>query len=449
MEENKNSNHYSSADIQKYLEGKLSAAEMHAIEKAALDDPFLADAIEGMQNNLHERSAGSFNNDVNELNERLQKRISKKEKIIPVAPNQLWQRIAAIIIILFGSTALIYYYLIKGAEKNKSIAIKNENVIADSVAAKNNSTPAPFKNDSAVVNDVAANEKQQQKNLPEEKLKANFSKPKVAAKKADVDKIPNTDIAKDEEVRRKTVINIKTDTLNTDSLKNQVAASAQPSQALEGKVAGLNIQRAKKFNNNFVQGIVVDNNKNPIAGASIRLKNQKTGTTTDATGAFKLNTNNKDSITNVVVNSIGFQSTEAKLNNNNPSSNLVQLQESTNALNEVVVTGYGTRKEGDNDDESFSSNNKEKVFKAEPSTGWSAFNDYINQNKKITTSDSTKKGKEIISFVVDTSNNLSLFKIKKSLSPAHDAEAIRLIKQGPSWKLLKRKKTKVTLAIEF
>ena len=38
---------YSAADIQRYVQGKLSAAEMHAMEKAALDDPFLADAMEG------------------------------------------------------------------------------------------------------------------------------------------------------------------------------------------------------------------------------------------------------------------------------------------------------------------------------------------------------------------------------------------------------------------
>ena len=38
---------YSLEDIQRYLQGKMSAAEMHDIEKAALQDPFLADAIEG------------------------------------------------------------------------------------------------------------------------------------------------------------------------------------------------------------------------------------------------------------------------------------------------------------------------------------------------------------------------------------------------------------------
>ena len=38
---------YTFEDIQRYLQGKMSAAEMHEIEKAALQDPFLSDAIEG------------------------------------------------------------------------------------------------------------------------------------------------------------------------------------------------------------------------------------------------------------------------------------------------------------------------------------------------------------------------------------------------------------------
>lgn len=38
---------YSQADIERYLQGKMTHAEMHALEKAALQDPFLADAIEG------------------------------------------------------------------------------------------------------------------------------------------------------------------------------------------------------------------------------------------------------------------------------------------------------------------------------------------------------------------------------------------------------------------
>lgn len=37
-------------DIQRYLRGEMSAAEQHALEKAALSDPFLAEALEGLSN---------------------------------------------------------------------------------------------------------------------------------------------------------------------------------------------------------------------------------------------------------------------------------------------------------------------------------------------------------------------------------------------------------------
>ena len=35
--------------IRKYLNGELDAAAMHELERRALDDPFLADAIEGFE----------------------------------------------------------------------------------------------------------------------------------------------------------------------------------------------------------------------------------------------------------------------------------------------------------------------------------------------------------------------------------------------------------------
>jgi hypothetical protein len=50
VSEEKNIINYTAADIEKYWKGTLSAAEMHAMEKAAMDDPFLADALEGYKN---------------------------------------------------------------------------------------------------------------------------------------------------------------------------------------------------------------------------------------------------------------------------------------------------------------------------------------------------------------------------------------------------------------
>src|SRR5216684_117862 len=72
---------YSSSDIEKYLSGELSDPEMHALERAALDDPFLADALEGMA--VHRSLPGHpvFEQDVAGLHKRLEERVSAGEKV--------------------------------------------------------------------------------------------------------------------------------------------------------------------------------------------------------------------------------------------------------------------------------------------------------------------------------------------------------------------------------
>jgi hypothetical protein len=49
MQEEKNNNKYTTEFIRKYLDGELSDQDMQALEKAALEDPFLADAMEGFE----------------------------------------------------------------------------------------------------------------------------------------------------------------------------------------------------------------------------------------------------------------------------------------------------------------------------------------------------------------------------------------------------------------
>ena len=74
--------------IRRYLAGEMSPEEMFALEKAALEDPFLADAIEGMS----ARTIAQLASDDQELKERLSEKVSL-EKIRP-APIVSWTRIA-------------------------------------------------------------------------------------------------------------------------------------------------------------------------------------------------------------------------------------------------------------------------------------------------------------------------------------------------------------------
>ena len=47
MKEEKNDIIYTAEDIKRYITGAMNPQEMHAIEMAALDDPLLAEAMEG------------------------------------------------------------------------------------------------------------------------------------------------------------------------------------------------------------------------------------------------------------------------------------------------------------------------------------------------------------------------------------------------------------------
>src|SRR5687768_17300104 len=94
---------YTSEDIRRYHSGKMTQAEMHAMEKAALEDPFLADAIEGytFSQNPEAELAG--------IRAALDER-TEKTKVIPISSrrsNYGWMRIAALVVVLAGAGWLI------------------------------------------------------------------------------------------------------------------------------------------------------------------------------------------------------------------------------------------------------------------------------------------------------------------------------------------------------
>ncbi|HVU58531.1 MAG TPA: hypothetical protein VHD83_25895, partial [Puia sp.] len=100
---------YSSSDIEKYLSGELSDPEMHAMERAALDDPFLADALEGMVLHRSLPEQPVFRQDMEDLQKRLDDRVSRKEsrpRLLPLAV-----RYAAAVILLLGIGFTAYYTL--------------------------------------------------------------------------------------------------------------------------------------------------------------------------------------------------------------------------------------------------------------------------------------------------------------------------------------------------
>lgn len=92
-------------------------------------------------------------------------------------------------------------------------------------------------------------------------------------------------------------------------------------------------------------GTVKDAEGAPIAGASISIKGTKLGTSTDSNGRFSLNLPANGALV-LLVNHLGHTSREVALAPNQTSIE-ISLQESAEALDEVVVIGYGEVKKRD------------------------------------------------------------------------------------------------------
>ncbi|WP_149304666.1 SusC/RagA family TonB-linked outer membrane protein [Pareuzebyella sediminis] len=90
-----------------------------------------------------------------------------------------------------------------------------------------------------------------------------------------------------------------------------------------------------------VKGTVLDNNGQPLPGASIVEKGTTNGTQTDFDGNYEIEVSNGNAV--LIISYVGFATQEIPVENRN-SINIV-LEEDAASLEEVVVVGYGTQKE--------------------------------------------------------------------------------------------------------
>jgi len=92
-----------------------------------------------------------------------------------------------------------------------------------------------------------------------------------------------------------------------------------------------------------ISGKISDDKGNPIQGATVTVRGSKTGTSTDASGAFKLNV--PATAKTLVISSVGFTQQEISIGDKETID--VSLVASSQALTDVVVIGYGTAKRKD------------------------------------------------------------------------------------------------------
>lgn len=130
------SNTYSANDIERYHRGEMTPAEMHLLEEASLDDPFLADALEGYQNTATPSA------DLGALQKRLQERMTGKQKSGVLLSIYPWMKIAAVLVVLIGGVWLVLQTV---SERSSKLAntMKRTNAEKNAAELLDSSSPVP------------------------------------------------------------------------------------------------------------------------------------------------------------------------------------------------------------------------------------------------------------------------------------------------------------------
>jgi outer membrane biosynthesis protein TonB len=442
---------FTAADIEQYHKGLLSAKERQALEKAALDDPFLADALEG-----YAVAGVNAETDITELKKRLAERIDER-KINPINASRsrssyTWLRVAAMIVLIAGAGLLVYQFAFNNKSKNIAEVNSNKKEEIKTADSGNTTTPVISAQDRALTettreqkNDLATKNNKTTRLIKTDSLSYNHD---IVEKKTQGLTTAPSKISDDKTVQTNNGdIKDEKKAIAKEELKtsprydNKVNPGVMPqSEAFyKSKEPAAGSRKQENFSANIFRGRITDANNNPVPFANVTNTQDNVGTYSDARGYFNLTS--PDSVLNVQIRSIGFENNNVQLRNN-VSSNQVVMQDDSKSLSEVVIS---------NKKPNAAARSRElnmKVEEPEPADGWDNYDTYILNNLNMPDEMKTKqtRGDVEVSFEVDKNGAPVNIKVEKSLCAKCDEEAIRLIKEGPKWKRRDRKsRTKVTV----
>ncbi|MCY7293569.1 MAG: carboxypeptidase-like regulatory domain-containing protein [Ferruginibacter sp.] len=427
---NKENNTYTVADFAKYYKGTMSFAEMHALENAALDDPFLADALEGYA------TTQSAENDLSSLKKRLLN-YNGKAKVLSGSSfiHTTWLRIAALLIIMLG----VGYFFYNKYDDNETTIAQNKTSATDTlqIAEAKTTSITPITETTTSTEKPAATgtvEEEKLRNDTEESLLENNIEKK--AKQLETAEITAPTFA-------------QTDNVQT----------AEDKRSLTADIKQLN--NTQNYSRYYTQqGNVTDLKGGPLQNVSIKDRNSNYRTVTDVKGKFSLKTT--DSNAYVSVTSVGFESKEVLLNNNTQKK--ITLDKQPTNLQEVVVVGYATKRKkseiGTASDKGRTQELSGKVAglnvqssKATPASVKAtkantamvnsdnytinvlAFNEYVKNNIIPLFDDDNipQKGIVRLVFFIDKEGKPQNIEVIYSSCKNCNAQAIMLLKNGPTW----------------
>ena len=415
-----------------YIRGLRKGKEAHRLEKESMQDPFLADAMDG-----YNQVEGNHEQRIEKLRMQVSAHSAKKKNTYAIT----WS-IAACLIIGFGISS---YFLFLKKSMTDEVFIAEESVstkLAEPAAPPTPAIPATptvpatpqkeialattkVKTDSTPVSEITARQANKKDMIA--KIQAT-SQPQQGVLVATV---PVMEEVSEETAALQEVV-ATMDTFESESDKKMKLA----------KVATILPQK------NMIKGRVTDEKGEPLIGASVTYKGTNIGTITNMNGEFSLV--KKDDKKRLTAEYIGYDPVEIRVDTSRTM--LIAMNENKQALNEVVVVGYGAKKNKKSTTLGSDAKVKEQTEKEitpQPVIGKRNYQKYLKEHLVRPTDEKCAqvKGKVVLTFLVNKEGRPFYIKVKESLCESADKEAIRLIQEGPDW-IYGNKLVEVTVKFE-
>lgn len=488
MSEDKKNIIYTAKDIEAYFSGKLSGSEMHTMEKDALDDPFLAEAMEGyeaMQGKDWSRQLVALHQQFAE--------IRLPAKVIPLNRSTgRWWKVAAAVL-LIGSGATLTWWLTKEkevgynpdqiAKLTTTTPQKDSNTIASTTIVSTpekkleipaltnpefNGTDAnvvvegktlvsgllsqvnPVRNaDSTTVFYKYSNKPASQKDLAKTEVTISTEERDRSKTFATTTPSPATPAANNNNIAGKEAYAKETTGKAIETAKNNEIGDGFFTNADDAKKKAVQSAASNKtastVNRNFIAQVVGPDNS-PLPFANINIKNENFGTNADVNGNFRLVST--DSLLKVEVRSVGYLPRVYTLRSNLAQNKIVLTEDENTAKEKSVVK-----------DNSSGKSLRRGIFlkdssrvNVEPADGWDNYNTYIANSIDIPNNvlQNERHGEVEISFKVNPNGAITNIKIYQSGCGVDCAElAKRLIEQGPQWVVKKGRKATARVKVQF